>query len=45
MDWQVDYVQHPVVFCFGLLEQFDIHDLLVLSSHVEIRSSNRGPLR
>jgi len=45
IDWQVDYVQHPVPFCFGLLEQFDIEDLVTLSGPVPITISGRGPMR
>jgi len=45
IDWQVDYVQHPVVFCFGLLEQFDIEDLICLSSPVPVEIDARGPMR
>jgi len=45
IDWQVDYVQNPVAFCFGLLEQFDIEDLVCLSSPVRIEIEARGPMR
>jgi dienelactone hydrolase len=45
MDWSVDYIRDPVVFCFGLLEQFDIQDLVVLSDPVEILQDGRGPMR
>lgn len=45
MDWSVNYVQDPVVFCFGLLEQFDIQDLVILSDPVEIVQDGRGPMR
>ena len=45
IDWQVDYVQNPVPFCFGLLEQFDIEDLVTLSGPVPITVSGRGPMR
>jgi dienelactone hydrolase len=45
MDWSVDYVRDPVVFCFGLLEQFDIRDLVTLSDPVEIVQDGRGPMR
>jgi hypothetical protein len=45
MDWSVNYVQDPVVFCFGLLEQFDIRDLVTLSDPVEIVQDGRGPMR
>jgi hypothetical protein len=45
MDWSVDYVKEPAVFCFGLLEQFDIQDLVVLSDPVRIVQEGRGPMR
>jgi hypothetical protein len=45
MDWAVDAAQDPVVFCFGLLEQFDIQDLVVLSHPVDIAIDGRGPMR
>ena len=45
IDWRVDYTQCPVPFCFGLLEQFDIQDLLVLSEPVQVESPCRGPMR
>ncbi|OGV83608.1 MAG: hypothetical protein A3K18_07360 [Lentisphaerae bacterium RIFOXYA12_64_32] len=45
MDWQVDYVQNSIVFCFGLLEQFDVQDLIVLSDPVRIEMAGRGPMR
>ncbi|MSS71446.1 MAG: hypothetical protein EXS64_08145 [Candidatus Latescibacteria bacterium] len=45
MDWSVDYTRDPVVFCFGLLEQFDVQDLVVLSDPVEIVQDGRGPMR
>ncbi len=45
MDWSVDYVREPAAFCFGLLEQFDIRDLVVLSDPVEIVQDGRGPMR
>ena len=45
MDWAVDCAQDPVAFCFGLLEQFDIEDLIVLSHPVDIAIDGRGPMR
>ncbi len=45
IDWAVDCAQDPVAFCFGLLEQFDIEDLVVLSDPVEIVTDGRGPMR
>ena len=44
IEWQVGYVQNPLVFCFGLLEQFDIRDLVVLAAPVRIEADGRGPL-
>jgi len=32
----LDYETHPVFFCFGLLEQFDVEELIALCSPVEI---------
>jgi len=45
IDWRVDYTQCPVPFCFGLLKQFDIEDLLVLSEPVKVEIPCRGPMR
>ena len=45
IDWHTDYVQSPVVFCFGLLEQFDIQDLVILSDPVHLEIPCRGPMR
>ena len=45
IDWQVDYVLQPIPFCFGLLEQFDIEDLIVLAHPAEIVMEGRGPMR
>jgi dienelactone hydrolase len=45
IDWQVDYLQEPVMFCFGLLEQFDIEDLIVMSHPAGIEINGRGPIR
>ena len=45
IDWSVDYTQEPVAFCFGLLEQFDIQDLVLLSHPVDILIDGRGPMR
>ncbi len=45
IDWPVDYIQNPVLFCFGLLKQFDIEDLILLSDPVEIVMDGRGPMR
>lgn len=45
IDWNVDYTQEPVLFCFGLLKQFDIEDLVLLSHPVDILIDGRGPMR
>ena len=45
IDWSVDYAKEPVPFCFGLLEQFDIEDLILLSHPVDILMDGRGPMR
>lgn len=45
IDWSIDYTDEPVPFCFGLLEQFDIEDLIVLSDPVDILIDGRGPMR
>ena len=45
MDWAVDFNEHPLLFCFGLLEQFDVEDLLTLSHPVRIEMPNRGLMR
>jgi hypothetical protein len=45
IEWQVGYIQEPVVFCFGLLEQFDIEDLMVMSQPAGIEINGRGPMR
>lgn len=45
IDWNVDYTQEPVLFCFGLLEQFDIEDLVLLAHPVDILIEGRGPMR
>ena len=45
IEWQVGYIQEPVMFCFGLLEQFDIEDLMVMSQPAGIEINGRGPMR
>jgi hypothetical protein len=44
IECHVDYVQQPLVFCFGLLEQVDIQDLVTLAAPVQITADGRGPL-
>jgi len=45
IDWDVEYAQNHVIFCFGLPERFDIHDLIILSDPVRIEMDGRGPMR
>ncbi len=45
IDWQIEYIQHPALFCFGLLEHFDVEDLVTLSDPVPIEIAGRGPMR
>lgn len=45
VDWPVHFNDHPVVFCFGLLEQFDVEDLITLSYPVDIENPTRGLMR
>ena len=46
VDWPLPYASAPSLFCFGLLAQFDIPDLLALSAPVPLYDNgNRGPLR
>jgi len=45
IEWPVDYTETPVAFCFGLLEQFDVQDLIILSDPVQIEMEGRGPMR
>jgi dienelactone hydrolase len=45
MDWGVEYGENPVMFCFGLLREFDIEDLVTLSNPVVIAMDGRGPMR
>ena len=33
----LDYEDHPALFCFGLLEEFNVPELMALSSLVKIR--------
>jgi len=45
IDWPVPYTSAASLFCFGLLKEFDIPDLIELSAPVPIRDAQRGPLR
>jgi dienelactone hydrolase len=44
IDWPVDYESAPSLFCFGLLERFDVSDLIRLRGTVRVRDLYRGPL-
>ncbi|MCC7263483.1 MAG: acetylxylan esterase [Candidatus Latescibacteria bacterium] len=43
--WPVAYASAAPLFCFGLLREFDLPDLVELCAPVPIHDSNRGPLR
>ncbi len=45
IEWPVPYANAAPLFCFGLLEAFDIPDLIELAAPVPIHDDNRGPLR
>jgi hypothetical protein len=46
VEWPKAYADAPSLFCFGLLEQFDIADLIDLCAPLPVADSNgRGPLR
>jgi len=45
IDWRVSFNDHPLAFCFGLLEQFDIEDLITLAHPIPIEMRHRGPMR
>ncbi|MSR82025.1 MAG: hypothetical protein EXS58_03765 [Candidatus Latescibacteria bacterium] len=45
IDWPVAYASAAPLFCFGLLREFDLPDLVELCAPVPIHDSNRGPLR
>jgi hypothetical protein len=44
LDWPVDYMAAAPLFCFGLLERFDVSDLMDLADPVRVRDFGRGPL-
>ena len=44
IEWPVPYQNEAPLFCFGLLAEFDIPDLLELAAPVSIVDANRGPL-
>lgn len=43
--WPVAYASAAPLFCFGLLREFDLPDLVALCAPAPIHDSNRGPLR
>ncbi len=46
IEWPKAYADAPSLFCFGLLAQFDIADLIELCAPLPLSDSNgRGPLR
>ena len=45
IDWPLSYDSAAPLFCFGLLKEFDIPDLIDLSAPVLLHDSSRGPLR
>lgn len=45
IEWPLPYAQAAGLFCFGLLREFDITDLIALSTPVPLKDSGRGPLR
>lgn len=45
IDWPMAYASAAPLFCFGLLREFDLTDLVELCAPVPIYDSNRGPLR
>ncbi|MEE2832091.1 MAG: hypothetical protein VYD18_07010 [Candidatus Latescibacterota bacterium] len=45
VDLPLGYATHAALFCFGLLAEFDIPDLLRLSAPVALIDGARGPLR
>jgi hypothetical protein len=45
VEWPVSYEEAPSLFCFGLLEHFDVPDLVVLCGPVVVRDGGRGPLQ
>jgi len=45
IDWPVAYASAAPLFCFGLLAEFDLPDLIELCAPIPICDGNRGPLR
>ena len=44
VDWPVAYERMAPLFCFGLLAEFDLPDLVRLAAPVPVQDLNRGPL-
>lgn len=44
IEWPVPYDREAPLFCFGLLAEFDLPDLVQLAAPVPIRDQNRGPI-
>ena len=45
IEWPLPYANAAPLFCFGLLKEFDVDDLIALTDPVPLRDSQRGPLR
>lgn len=45
IDWPLPYDAAPSLYCFGLLAEFDIPELIALSAPVPLADPQRGPLR
>ncbi len=45
INWPLSYAAVPSLYCFGLLAEFDIPDLIALSAPVPLIDPHRGPLR
>ena len=45
VDLPMSYAAHAPLFCFGLLAEFDLPDLLQLAKPVPVRDHQRGPLQ
>lgn len=45
IDWPLPYDATPSLYCFGLLAEFDIPELVALSAPVPLADPQRGPLR
>lgn len=45
IDWPLKYAEAAPLFCFGLLAEFDLPELIALSAPVPIIDGQRGPLR